>query len=83
MPGSDDVAEKVAEALGEKGRAVLIQNHGMFCVGKDMKAAMAATVYTEEMAQTAWYAKVAGVFVPMPDEAVAKMKALIEADQAV
>ena len=83
MPGSDDVAEKVAAALGEKGRAVLIQNHGMFCVGKDMKAAMAATVYTEEMAQTAWYAKVAGVFVPMPDEAVAKMKALIEADQAV
>ncbi len=83
MPGSNDVAEKVVEALGEKGRAVLIQNHGMFCCGKDMKAAMAATVYTEEMAQTAWYAKVAGVFTPMPDEAVARMKALIEADQAV
>ena len=44
---------------------------------------MAATIYTEEMAQTAWYAKVAGVFTPMPDEAVAKMKALIAADQAV
>lgn len=83
MPGSDDVAAKVVETLGEKGRAVLIQNHGMFCVGKDMKAAMAAAIYTEEMAQTAWYAKVAGVFTPMPDEAVAKMKALIEADQAV
>ena len=83
MPGSDEVAGKVVEALGEKGRAVLIQNHGMFCCGKDMKAAMAATIYTEEMAQTAWYAKVAGVFQPMPEEAVRKMKALIEADQAV
>ena len=83
MPGSDEVAGKVVEALGEKGRAVLIQTHGMFCCGKDMKAAMAATIYTEEMAQTAWYAKVAGVFQPMPEEAVRKMKALIEADQAV
>ena len=51
MPGSNDVADKVVEALGEEGRAVLIKNHGMFCCGKDMKAAMAATIYTEEMAQ--------------------------------
>ena len=83
MPGSDDVAEKVVEALGEDGRAVLIKNHGMFCCGKDMKAAMSATIYTEEMAQTAYYAKVAGVYQPMPEEAVKKMKELIAADQAV
>ena len=83
MPGSDEVAQKVVEALGEKGRSVLIQNHGMFCCGKNMKAAMAATIYTEEMAETAWYAKVAGVYTPMPAEAVKKMKELIEADQAV
>ena len=83
MPGSNEVADRVVEARGEKGRAVLIKNHGMFCCGKDMKAAMAATIYTEEMAQTAYYAKVAGVFQPMPEEAVRAMKALIEADQAV
>ena len=83
MPGSNEVADKVVEALGEKGRSVLIKNHGMFCCGKDMHAAMAATIYTEEMAQTAWYAKVAGVFQPMPEEGVKAMKALIEADQAV
>lgn len=52
MPGSNDVADKVVEALGEKGRACLIKNHGMFTCGKDMKAAMHATIYTEEMAQT-------------------------------
>lgn len=83
MPGSDEVADRVVEALGETGRAVLIKNHGMFCCGKNMKAAMAATIYTEEMAQTAYYAKVAGVFEPMPEEAVKKMKELIAADQAV
>ena len=61
MPGSNDVADKVVEALGEEGRVVLIKNHGMFCCGKDMKAAMAAAVCTEEMAQTGYYAKIAGV----------------------
>jgi Sugar (pentulose and hexulose) kinases len=83
MPGSDEVADKVVEALGEKGRAVVIKNHGMMCCGKNIKAAMAAAIYTEEMAQTNYYAKLLGVFEPMPQEAVDKMQALIAADQAV
>ena len=83
MPGSNDVADKVVEALGETGRSVLIKNHGMFCCGKDMKAAMHAATYTEEMAITTFYAKLLGVYEPMPEEGVAAMKALIAADQAV
>ena len=83
MPGSDEVAGKVVETLGEKGRSVLIKNHGMFSCGKDMKAAMAAAVYTEEMAVTTYYAKLLGNYEPMSEEAEAAMKALIEADQAV
>ena len=31
MPGSNDVAHKVADILGENGRVCLIKNHGMFC----------------------------------------------------
>lgn len=83
MPGSNDVADKVAMALGETGKAVLIKNHGMFCCGKNMKAAMAATVYTEEMATATYYAKLLGTYEPMPKEAELKMQALIAADQAV
>ncbi len=83
MPGSDEVADKVVEALGEDGTAVLIKNHGMFCCGKSMKAAMAATEYTEEMAVTTFYAKILGTYEPMPEEGVRKMKELIAADQAV
>ena len=45
-------------------------------VAAGMAAAMAATIYTEEMAQTTYYAKVAGVYQPMPEEAVKKMKEL-------
>ena len=83
MPGSNDVADKVVETLGKDGKAVLIKNHGMFTCGKNMKAAMHATVYTEEMAQTTYYAKVLGTYEPMPEEADRKMKELIAADQAV
>lgn len=83
MPGSDEVADKVVKTLGEKGRVCLIKNHGMFSCGKNMKAAMHATIYTEEMAETTVIAKTLGTYEPMSSEAVAAMKALIEADQAV
>ncbi len=83
MPGSNDVAEKVVNTLGEKGLVCLIKNHGMFSCGKAMKQAMHATIYTEEMAQTTVIAKTLGNYEPMPEEAVAKMQALIAADQAV
>lgn len=83
MPGSNDLAGKVVETLGTDGRAVLLKNHGMFCCGKNIKAAMAATIYTEEMATTAYHAKVLGNYQPMPEIAVQKMKELIAADQAV
>lgn len=83
MPGSDEVAGKVAEAIGEKGRVCLIKNHGMFSCGKNMKGAMHATIYTEEMAETTVIAKTLGNYEPMPEEAVLAMQALIAADQAV
>ena len=83
MPGTNEVASKVVEALGKEGKSVLIKNHGMFCCGKDMKSAMSAAIYTEEMALTEYYARLLGVFEPMPKEAVDAMQALIKADQAV
>lgn len=83
MPGSNDVAHKVADTLGENGRVCLIKNHGMFSCGKDMKGAMHATIYTEEMAETTVIAKTLGNYEPMPEEAVKKMQELIAADQAV
>lgn len=83
MPGSNEVAVKVADALGDEGLVCLIKNHGMFACGKSMKQAMHATVYTEEMAQTTVIAKTLGNYEPMPMEAVNAMIELIKADQAV
>ena len=50
MPGSDELAGTVVDTLAD-GRAVLLKNHGMFCCGRSIKDAMAATIYTEEMAK--------------------------------
>lgn len=83
MPGSNDVADKVVATLGKDGLVCLIKNHGMMTCGKNMKQAMHATVYVEEMAQTTVIAKTLGTYEPMPQEAVDAMKALIAADQAV
>ena len=83
MPGTNDLAGAVVSTLGEKGRAVLLKNHGMFTCGKNIKAAMAAAVYTEEMAQTTYYARLLGCCEPMSEEAEAAMQALIAKDQAV
>lgn len=82
MPGSDDLAQAVIDTMGD-GRSVLLKHHGMFCCGKNIKAAMAAAIYTEEMAQGTYYAKLLGNYKPLPDDAEAAMKALIAADQAV
>ncbi len=83
MPGSNEVAKKVADELGKEGLVCLIKNHGMFACGKNMKQAMHATIYTEEMAHTTVVAKTLGTYEPMPMEAVNAMIELIKADQAV
>ena len=83
LPGSREAAEKVAEALGTEGRGVLIKNHGMFCCGKNMEAAMEATSYVEEMALTAYYAKVLGVYEPLGDADVEAMKEFLRQNKAV
>lgn len=83
MPGSKEVATKVADEMGTDKYVCLIKNHGMFACGENMKQAMHATIYTEEMAQTTVIAKTLGTYEPMPMEAVHAMLELIAADKAV
>lgn len=82
MPGTQELAEHVVKTLGQ-GRAVLLKNHGSFCVGKDIGSAMAAAVYTEEAAQVAYYATLLGKFEPLPAKNIADIQAMIAADKAV
>lgn len=82
VPGSEELAHRVVQALGGD-RAVLMRNHGSFCCGKDIAAAMSAAVYTEEAAQTAYYAGLLGKFHPLNAEQVEAVKAALAANGAV
>lgn len=82
MPGTKELAEHVVRVLGG-GRSVLLKNHGSFCVGKDIKSAMSAAIYTEEAAQVAYYANLLGCFQPLPAKVIADMQKMIAADKAV
>ena len=82
MPGTKELAEHVVNTL-QDGRAVLLKNHGSFCVGKDIGSAMAAAVYTEEAAQVAYYGALLGKFQPLPDKNIQEIQTMIAADRAV
>lgn len=81
-PGSEALARRVAETLGDAS-AVLLQNHGSFCCGRDMASAMSAAIYTEEAAQTAWYATLLGTFRPLSPGEIEAVKAALTAGGAV
>lgn len=72
-PGSEELARAVVETLGD-GRALLMRNHGSFCCGRDIDAALSAAVYTEEAAQTAYYATLLGSFRPLDAQQIAAVK---------
>lgn len=81
-PGSEELAHMVAETLGD-GRALLMRNHGSFCCGKDIEGALSAAVYTEEAAQTAYYATLLGSFRPLDAQQIAAVKEVMKTYGAV
>lgn len=82
LPGSEALARRVVETLGD-GTAVLLKNHGSFCCGRDIASAMSAAIYTEEAAQTAYYATLLGKFQPLLPGEVEAVKAALAAGRAV
>jgi ribulose-5-phosphate 4-epimerase/fuculose-1-phosphate aldolase len=58
-PGSEAVGEAALEAMGS-GYAVVLQNHGPFVVGRDMRMALTTAFIVKEAAEVALYATVLG-----------------------
>ena len=83
LPGSAELAGLVAAALADGGRAALMRNHGCFCCGTDMGAAMTAAVYTEEAAQIAYYATLLGRLTPLTREQIRALQAVLSGGGAV
>ena len=82
LPGSEELACRVVERLGQD-RALLLKNHGSFCCGKTIDEAMTAAIYTEEAAQTAYYATLLGRFHPLNEEQVQAVKDILASGRAV
>jgi len=69
--GDDSIGRGIVETLtGHRSRAVLMQNHGVFTIGKDAKDAVKAAVMTEDVARTVHLARQLGEVIPIPQESI-------------
>ena len=70
MIGDDSIGRGIVETLrGSRSPAVLMQNHGVFTIGPNAKAAVKAAVMCEDVARTVHVARQLGEPVPIaPDD---------------
>jgi L-ribulose-5-phosphate 4-epimerase len=69
--GDDSIGRGIVDTLtGHRSRAVLMQNHGPFTVGRDARDAVKAAVMVEDVARTIHIARQLGEPVTIPQQAV-------------
>jgi L-ribulose-5-phosphate 4-epimerase len=69
--GDDSIGRGIVETLtGHRSRAVLMQNHGPFTIGKDARDAVKAAVMLEDVARTVHIARQLGEPLAMAPEAI-------------
>jgi len=69
--GDDSIGRGIVETLtGHRSRAVLMQNHGPFTIGRSPRDAVKAAVMVEDVARTVQLARAGGPLVPIPQEAI-------------
>ena len=69
--GDDSIGRGIVATLtGHRSRAVLMQNHGLFTIGKDATDAVKAAVMAEDAARTVHIARQGGPVIPLPQEAI-------------
>ena len=72
--GDDSIGRGIVETLARSpSRAVLMQNHGPFTIGKDARDAVKAAVMCEEVARTIHIARQLGEPIPIPQDTVAAL----------
>ena len=64
--GDDSIGRGIVDTLaGHRSPAVIMQNHGVFSIGKDARAAVKAAVMCEDVARSVHLARVLGPTVPI------------------
>ena len=67
--GGDEIGKAIVNYAGSS-LAVLIQNHGVFTVGKSVNEALKAAVMCEDIAKTVYIAKTLGEPLSIPEEEI-------------
>jgi L-ribulose-5-phosphate 4-epimerase len=69
--GDDSIGRGIVATLtGHRSRAVLMQNHGPFTIGRDARDAVKAAVMVEDVARTVHLARAGGTPIPLPQGAI-------------
>jgi L-ribulose-5-phosphate 4-epimerase len=72
--GDDTIGRGVVATLsGHRSKAVLMQNHGVFTIGKDARSAVKAAVMCEDVARTVHIARQGGDLVPIDSGVVSRL----------
>ena len=79
--GDDSIGKGIVATLdGHRSRAVLMQNHGVFTIGRDARDAVKAAVMCEDVARTVHLSRELGTPIPIAQE---KIDALFDRYQNV
>ncbi len=70
--GSEAIGREVCRVIGNS-KAVIMQNHGLFSIGKSAETAVKAAVMAEDAARTSFYALQLGTPIPISNADVAKL----------
>jgi L-ribulose-5-phosphate 4-epimerase len=69
--GDESIGEGIVATLrGHRSRAVLMQNHGVFTIGRNARDAVKAAVMAEDVARTVHLARQLGEPIPIPQDKI-------------
>jgi len=72
--GGEEIGKEVVRCLVDShSPAVILQNHGVFTVGRSAEAAVKAAVMAEDSAATAWATLLLGTPIPIAPDDLAKL----------
>jgi L-ribulose-5-phosphate 4-epimerase len=70
--GGIEIGKVIVDCIGES-KAILMQNHGVFTIGKTAKDAVKAAVMAEDAARTSFYALQLGTPIPISPDNIARL----------
>jgi L-ribulose-5-phosphate 4-epimerase len=69
--GNDEIGQEILHSIGTSP-AILLQNHGVFTIGRTPEEAVKAAITVEDVARTVYYACQLGQPIEIPPEEVAR-----------